>query len=219
MGQRDLAQNEYFKNKLRFADVCNGILFRGKEVIRSEDLQEREADVIFYNEQEQLGKIIVDKVMMWNGICISIIGIESQTKVDYSMIFRLLKEEALSYEKQWNGKAMEWSRSDIPKKELNYEWSLEGKNARFTPVLLVVIYFGIDKKWDGARCLYDMLDMSKDVEPYISDYKMNLFDFHDCSDFSVFKTENRLLFETLASCENKKKMYNFISQVTNRLCS
>jgi len=39
---------------------------------------------------------------------------------------------------------------------------------------------------------------------------MNLFDFHDCRDFSVFKTENRLLFETLASCENKKKMYNFM---------
>jgi len=210
MGQRDLAQNEYFKDKLRFADVCNGILFQGREVIRPEDLQEREEDIIFYNSQEHLGKIIVDKIMMWHGICINILGVESQTKVDYSMVFRLMKEEALSYEIQWNGKAKEWGYSDAPKKELKYEWSLEGKGARFTPVLLLVIYFGIDKKWDGARCLYDMLDMSKDVEPYISDYKMNLFDFHDCSDFSVFKTENRLLFETLASCENKKKMYNFM---------
>jgi len=164
MGQRDLAQNEYFKDKLRFADVCNGILFQGREVVRPEDLQEKEPDIIFYNSQEQLGEIIVDKIMMWNGICINILGIESQTKVDYSMVFRLMKEEALSYEKQW----------------------------------------------DGARCLYDMLDMSRDVEPYISNYKMNLFDFHDCRDFSVFKTENRLLFETLASCENKKKMYDFM---------
>ena len=58
--------------------------------------------------------------------------------------------------------------------------------------------------------MYDMLDMNKDVEPFISNYKMNLFDFHDCSDFSVFKTENRLLFETLASCDCKKKMYEFM---------
>ena len=55
-----------------------------------------------------------------------------------------------------------------------------------------------------------MLDMNKDVEPYISNYKMNLYDFHDCSDFSVFKTENRLLFETLANCKTKKQMYKFM---------
>ena len=114
MGQRDLAQNEYFKDKLRFADVCNGILFQGREVIRPEELQEKEA------------------------------------------------------------------------------------------------YFGIDKKWDGARSLYDMLDMNEEVEPYISNYKMNLFDFHECRDFFVFKTENRLLFETLASCKTKKEMYAFM---------
>ena len=210
MGQKDLTQNDYFKDKRRFADVCNGILFQGREVIRPEELQEKEADIIFYNPQEQLREIIADEVMIWNGICINIVGIESQTKVDYSMVFRLMKEEALSYDKQWNENAREWARSREATKEVNYAWSPEGKEARFCPVILLVIYFGIDKKWDGARCLYDMLDMNKDVEPYISNYKMNLFDFHDCNDFSVFKTENRLLFETLASCNTKKEMYAFM---------
>ena len=210
MGQKDLAQNDYFKDKRRFADVCNGILFQGREVIRPEELQEKEADIIFYNPQEQLREIIADEVMIWNGICINIVGIESQTKVDYSMVFRLMKEEALSYDRQWNDNAKEWTHSRETIKEVNYAWSPEGKEARFCPVILLVIYFGIDKKWDGARCLYDMLDMNKDVEPYISNYKMNLFDFHDCNDFSVFKTENRLLFETLASCNTKKEMYAFM---------
>ena len=164
MGQRDLAQNEYFKDKLRFADVCNGILFQGREVIRPEDLQEREEDIIFYNSQEHLGKIIVDKIMMWHGICINILGVESQTKVDYSMVFRLMKEEALSYEIQWNGKAKEWGCRDVPKKELKYEWSPEGKEARFTPVLLLVIYFGIDKKWDvlTTKLMCDLLGLKHD---------------------------------------------------------
>ena len=195
MGQKDLAQNDYFKDKRRFADVCNGILFQGREVIRPEELQEKEADIIFYNPQEKLREIIADEVMMWNGICINIVGIESQTKVDYSMVFRLMKEEALSYDKQWNEKAGEWACSRESTKQVNYAWSLEGKEARFCPIILLVIYFGIDKKWDAARCLHDMLDMNKDVEPYISNYKMNLFDFHECNDFSVFKTENRYLFE------------------------
>ena len=210
MGQKDLAQNDYFKDKRRFADVCNGILFQGRGVIRPEELQEKEPDIIFYNPQDQLSEIIADEVMIWNGICINIVGIESQTKVDYSMVFRLMKEEALSYDKQWNDDAKEWTRSRETTKEVNYAWSPEGKEARFRPVILLVIYFGIDKEWDGARCLYDMLDMSKDVEPYISNYKMNLFDFHDCNDFSVFKTENRLLFETLANCKTKRQMYKFM---------
>lgn len=210
MGQKDLAQNEYFKDKLRFADVCNGILFQGRTVIRPEELQEKESDIIFYKSKEQLSEIIADTIMMWNGMCINLVGIESQTKVDYRMVFRLMKEEALFYDKQWDENAREWARSREATKEVNYAWSPVGKEARFVPVLLLVIYFGIDKKWDGARCLYDMLDMNKDVEPYISNYKMNLFDFHDCSDFSVFKTENRLLFETLASCNTKKEMYAFM---------
>ena len=37
MGQKDLAQSDYFNDKVRFADACNGILFQGKEIIRQED--------------------------------------------------------------------------------------------------------------------------------------------------------------------------------------
>ena len=37
MGQKDYAQNDYFNDKVRLADVCNGILFQGKERIRAEE--------------------------------------------------------------------------------------------------------------------------------------------------------------------------------------
>ena len=68
MVQKDLAQNEYFKDKRRFADICNGILFQGRTVIRPEELQEKETDIVFYNSQEQLSEIIADTIMMWNGM-------------------------------------------------------------------------------------------------------------------------------------------------------
>lgn len=41
MGQKDLAQSDYFNDKVRFADACNGILFQGKEIIRPEELRRR----------------------------------------------------------------------------------------------------------------------------------------------------------------------------------
>ena len=41
---------------------------------------------------------------------------------------------------------------------------------------------------------------------------MNLFDYHDCDDFSIFKTENRLLFETLACSGDKRRMKAFFRE-------
>ena len=31
MGQKDLAQNDYLNNKARYVDMCNGIVFHGKD--------------------------------------------------------------------------------------------------------------------------------------------------------------------------------------------
>ena len=212
MGQKDNAQNGYFDDKVRFADVCNGILYRGKEVIMPQELQEMNPDIVYYDEKEKLNKIIPDKFMMWNGACIGIIGIENQTKVDYSMVFRTMKAEALSYAKQWNELEKKYTRERKLKKDMHLAWSELGKESRFIPVIMVVIYFGTDKEWDGAKCLYDMLDMCEELKPYVNNYRMNLFDYHACDDFSVFKTENRLLFETLACSDDKQKMKKHLAR-------
>ena len=82
MGQKDLAQNDYFNNKYRFADMCNGILFHGKEIIKAEELSEAEGDII-YHEKNKRRKIIQDKVRLWQGIYLALISIENQTKTDY----------------------------------------------------------------------------------------------------------------------------------------
>ena len=41
MGQRDLYQSDFYEDKNRFADIFNGALFKGKEVMKSEDLEKR----------------------------------------------------------------------------------------------------------------------------------------------------------------------------------
>lgn len=182
MGQKDYAQNDYFNDKVRFADVCNGILFKGKECIRAEDIEEMNPDIVYQDkDKEKLRKTIPDKMCFWKGIYLSVLALENQSIVDYSMVFRAMKTEALSYEKQWRA--------------LEREHRIQGL---------------IGKKdnlaWDGAKCLYDMLTMDKELEPYVSNYKMNLFDYHDYEDFSFFKTENRELFEVLSCAKDERKM-------------
>ena len=48
--------------------------------------------------------------------------------------------------------------------------------------------------------------MDEQVKPFVNDFKLNLFDYHDSTDFSKFQTENRLLFEMLSCQKDKEKM-------------
>lgn len=75
---------------------------------------------------------------------------------------------------------------------------------------MLVIYYGIDKAWDGAVHLYDMVEIEQKLKPYVTNYKMNLFDYHDYEDFSFFKTENRELFEILSCAKDEKKMNDLL---------
>lgn len=213
MGQKDLAQSDYFNDKVRFADACNGILFQGKEIIRPEELQETDAEMV-YREEEKRRKIIPDIVRMWKGIYIAILSVENQTKVDYKMIFRIMKAEAVNYERQWDEREKEYRRVGLLHEKAKLCWV--GKDEKFIPVITIVIYYGTDKKWDGGTCLYDMLDMDKELEPYISNYRMNLFDYHDCEDFSIFKTENRILFEMLSCSQDKTAMRKLLEEKRNQ---
>ena len=142
MGQKDLAQSDYFNDKVRFADACNGILFQGKEIIRPEELQETDAEMV-YREEEKRRKIIPDKVRMWKGIYIAILSVENQTKVDYKMIFRTMKAEAVNYERQWDEREKEYKRAGILHEKANLCWF--GKDEKFIPVITIVIYYGTDK--------------------------------------------------------------------------
>ena len=48
MGKRDLASKIWLSDKRRYADLFNGTVFRGRQIVRPEDLEpiNSEADVI-----------------------------------------------------------------------------------------------------------------------------------------------------------------------------
>ena len=213
MGQKDLAQNDYLNDRYRFADMCNGILFGGDMVVRPEELLECSEDIV-YHEGNGRRKIIPDKVRLWNGLYLAVVSVENQTMVDYSMVFRMMKEETISYERQWNERERELRSKGLLGKRTRLCW--KGKDQIFIPVVPIVIYYGTDKLWDGATCLYDMLDMNEALAPYITNYRLNLFDYHNCNDLSIFKTENRELFEVLSCAKSEEDMDELVHQNEER---
>ena len=137
--------------------------------------------------------------------------LENQSYVDYRMVLRTMKTEAIGYEKQqmeaYRRRKKEGSRFDC------HEYlSRMKREEKFIPIITLVLYLGRDRAWDGARSLYELLEIEEELKPYVNDYKLNLYDYHEHKDFSVFRTENRALFEALSCANDKKRMAEVLTK-------
>ena len=88
MGHKDLYQSDFYEDSRRFADAFNGSLFQGKQVVRAEELEEADGELISFieaGEEGQAHKVIRDKVKKWRGTHFAILVMENQSQVDYGM--------------------------------------------------------------------------------------------------------------------------------------
>ena len=102
-------------------------------------------------------------------IRISILGFENQTVQDYNMPLRVISYDGASY-----------------KQEL-----LDKKLTQKYPVATLVLYFGIDSKWKAPKKLHDCFKIPDELKPFVSDYKINVFDIAWLSDETIdmFKSD------------------------------
>ena len=210
MGQMDLQQSEYFDSNVRFADACNGILFQGEPVIKPEELEECDSVFVQLFDTQKGKRMIADKVKKWKGQHLAILPLENQTYVDYRMVFRVMQEEVMAYEKQ-HKKAVDNMTLTGEKFENDNEFlSRMKKDWKFIPVIPLILYLGKDMEWDGAVTLYDLLEIDESLQPFVNNYKLNFYDYHKETDFSRFKTENRYLFELLYHNDNQEKVIQIL---------
>ena len=211
MGTKDLWQSDYFDDKKRFADMMNGAFFQGKQVIDAKDLEEADPKLVYHGKNDEAVSVIRDKVYRWKGQYISIFVLENQSYVDYRMVFRVMLEEAVSYIKQQK-------RAYRKRKEAGYKFneneflSQMRKGEKYQPVITLIVYLGTNQRWDGAKFLHEMLDVSEEWKPFVTNHRLNLFDYHEYEDFSFFKTENRIIFELLSCANDEMKMEKIIKQ-------
>lgn len=217
MGKKDLWQSDYFDDKTRFADLFNGVLFHGKEIIKSTELDDVDSTIVHHFQNQSPVKIICDKVRKWNGQYLSVLILENQSYIDYGMVLRVIREESATYETQRKHFFREAKRKKY--KFTSHEF-LSGmkKDQKFTPVITLILYLGTEQKWEGAKTLYELLDIDDVLKPFVMNYRLNIFDYHEQEDFSVFKTENRLLFELLSNFNNKQKMQEILHQDSRSRC-
>lgn len=170
MAQKDMTEKILFDYDDVFADIVNVLLFRGEEVIKPDELQSQSVHSQYKAEDETLHEQERDVVKNWvkGGVCLGICGIENQTSIEPGMVLRVLGYDGASYRAEY----------------------LDKTRKTYAPVVTIVLNFS-ERQWAAPKTLKEVLDIPCGWEPYVNDYKLNVFDICWLTDeqLQMFKSD------------------------------
>ena len=238
MGRKDLQKKSYFHDAERFADLINGLLCDGRQVLSAEDLTELDSQtgqsgVMGYGGMECSGDGCTDSGRGMNkgksrilkerrrdlvrraafGVNFMVIGLENQEETDYLMPLRCMSYDTAEYEKQAAqiGKEVRnRSGNRVTKAEFLSGFTQDN---RLTPCVTVVLYYG--ENWDGALALHDILDFKgipKEFRDKVNDYQICLCEVRKFKNTEVFKTDVRQVFDCIRYAGDPDKLYELIAE-------
>lgn len=194
----DVILKDFWRQNERFADLFNAVIFRGKQVIKPEDLTERDTDmsgiIQFKDYQKTLERTRDVVKKMTYGVEFAVLGIESQQKIHYAMPLRTMLYDSLGYLKEYQ-EITRIRKAERGKMTEDEFLSKMRKEDRLHPIISIVLYYS-EKSWDGPMCLKDMIvEMPEEMERIFSDYKMNLVQIRESEQYTFHNEEVRAVFE------------------------
>jgi len=164
-----------------FADIVNVLLFKGKRLIKENELSPETARSI-YKADGKLHEQERDVAKYWKEgvIHIALLGMENQTDTDTDMPLRVISYDGVAYRNQLNAD------------KANIE---AGRPKERYPVVTLVLYFGYEHHWKKHRHLLDSIKVPDELKPFVSDYKINIFEIAWLSDEQVamFQSDFRIV--------------------------
>ena len=156
MAEKDKVQKTLESYNDVFADIVNVLLFEGRKVVDENDLTDAQTFSYYKMDKKKIHGQERDVAKIWNNgeIRISFIGLENQMKPDKFMPLRVIGYDGAAYRNQLN-------------EELKDKCYL---------VITLVLYFGTKRRWKKHMSLKEILNVPTDLEPFISDYKINVFE-------------------------------------------
>ncbi len=208
MGKSDSYSKDLMQRDEYFADTVNNTVFKGKIVVRPEELTELDTTELTIVENVVNENIPVQKyrdvlkqaVIRKDGKAIyAIIGIENQTAVHYAMPVKCLLYDAIRYAKQVE-KTSTANRKGKTRKASGAEF-LSGwtKEDKLLPIITITVYFGSDE-WDGPLSIHAMFEdtVDKSILRIVPDYGIHLLDPHKVTDWNSFQSDIGILFQAIA---------------------
>jgi len=181
MKEKDITEKKLLSYNDVFADVINGTIFEGQEIVRSEDLTDANPVTQFKDDKNTHREQIRDVAKLWEkkGVIFSFIGIENQTSLDRDMILRVISYDGATYKNQIG-------------------------NEHIYPVFTIVIYWG-KNEWKAPTTLKERIECPTEIIDVVSDYKFKLIDMARLSDEEIDKFRDD--FKFIAGILSKKRNY------------
>lgn len=220
MGKRDLSLKSYLSDPVRYADVYNGSVFGGVQVLDATQLEEA-ATVATKADEGVLREITCDIAMRQKagGGMFTLWILENQETVDYGMSVRILLREALEYDHQVKElkrkNEAEYKEGNRKPTAGEYLYKIR-ESDRIRPVSTLIIYWG-SKPWNGPRSLHEFLDFSgydenvaEELKKLIPEYPLHILDLNAENDYSGFQTSLRTVFELYARRTDKGQFLDYV---------
>lgn len=230
MGKENDVMLDYLDDEERFADLFNGNLFQGEQIVKAEELTEG-SEIYVEEYQEMPGKGMPDgktkgrqriktatrtrdvKKRLRSGGVLRVLAIENQNQVNYAMPWRHMNYDCLEYGKQIRCFGKKNRKADLLKTSAEKLCGLR-KEDRLAPTYTICVYHGMEK-WDGPRSLKDMMEFGEDGERWaelFSDYRMHLVCINEITDFSKYHSPLREFFQLLACREDEEALKRLLSE-------
>ena len=120
-------------------------------------------DNVVHEQERDVAKYWTDKNCY---IRLALLGIENQLAIDTDMPLRVMGYDGSSYRDEMNQDEIVIDEETGKKHKIRHK--------RY-PVVTIVLYFG-KTPWKKPLSLYDVLEISDELKPFVSDYKINLID-------------------------------------------
>ena len=155
MGQKDITEKLLEDYNDVFADIINGLIFKGEQRILQESLENAKVHSQYKAEDGKVHELERDVIKYWKEkkVELAICGIENQSNVKKYMPFRIIGYDGAAYRSQL----------------------LENRK-EILPVMTIVLYFGTDHHWYGKKNIKGLMKIPEGLEEYINDYEMKVFE-------------------------------------------
>lgn len=215
--KKDLQKKGYFYDTERFADLINGVVCSGRQILLPSDLTDMDSQTGQFDasagrekQQKELKdrrRDLIRKAAF--GVNFMVLGIENQEEVNYLMPLRCMSYDVEEYERQ----AVLISKQVRQRRGITNTEYMSGfaKDSRLSPCVTVVLYYG--NEWDGSTDLYGILDFTaipKELKDKINNYAICLCEVRKFKDTDVFRTDLKQVFDCIRYSEEPEKLYELV---------
>lgn len=220
--QYDALSKRYFSSNERYADLINGVVFGGEQVVSPEDLRDMDSQTGSWNLTEDEKKTknrsrqskekyrdLIRKTAF--GMNFAIVGIENQQEVHYLMPLRAMGYDVGEYERQ----AVLIRREVKKQKDLERAEFLSGfqKESRLQPCVTIVLFYG--DNWDGSKDLHGLIDFTGIPEQFramVNNYTLNILEIKKLEHTEVFQTDVKQVFDFVRYSKDKNTLKELVEK-------